>query len=126
MKDEIAPEITCPADVTLECNSPTDPEATGFATATDLCAAQYGIEGALTPNSPAFDNSVDCYDLCCDEPNPDANCCTPPSGDHYYSVFTFTIDVADTYSFVGYAPVMDLMAGIYADLLIQITHAQIL
>ncbi|MDX1409049.1 MAG: hypothetical protein R3330_12965, partial [Saprospiraceae bacterium] len=35
--DQIAPVITCPNDVTIECGNPTDPGATGMATATDDC-----------------------------------------------------------------------------------------
>lgn len=37
--DKTPPEITCPADVTLECPSDTDPSATGAATANDDCGS---------------------------------------------------------------------------------------
>jgi hypothetical protein len=39
VEDNTAPVITCPADVTVECPDPTDPGATGSATASDLCDA---------------------------------------------------------------------------------------
>jgi hypothetical protein len=37
VEDTAAPVITCPADVTAFCTLSTDPETTGFATATDIC-----------------------------------------------------------------------------------------
>jgi hypothetical protein len=35
--DEIAPVITCPADIAISCEQASDPEITGYATATDNC-----------------------------------------------------------------------------------------
>jgi hypothetical protein len=37
--DNQAPVITCPANVTRQCGTSTDPSATGYATATDNCGA---------------------------------------------------------------------------------------
>jgi len=37
IEDTIAPSISCPADVTVECDQPTDPSNTGMATAIDVC-----------------------------------------------------------------------------------------
>ena len=37
VRDSIAPVIICPANVTVECDTPTGPSATGMATATDNC-----------------------------------------------------------------------------------------
>ncbi len=37
VQDTTPSNIVCPADVTIECNTPTGPSATGYATATDTC-----------------------------------------------------------------------------------------
>src|SRR5690606_15484157 len=37
--DETAPLLACPANLTLECTAGTEPDSTGFATATDNCDA---------------------------------------------------------------------------------------
>jgi gliding motility-associated-like protein len=37
VEDNTAPLVSCPADLTVECDDPTDPAATGTATATDNC-----------------------------------------------------------------------------------------
>ena len=36
--DNVAPVITCPADITVDCDSDTSPAVTGFATAIDNCS----------------------------------------------------------------------------------------
>jgi HYR domain/Dockerin type I domain len=43
VEDSVAPSITCPANITIECTSSTLPPTTGTATATDNCAATPGI-----------------------------------------------------------------------------------
>jgi len=35
VEDKLAPEVTCPADITIYCNDDTDPSITGFADVTD-------------------------------------------------------------------------------------------
>ena len=37
IRDTSSPDIVCPADLTIECDEPTDPSNTGDATATDVC-----------------------------------------------------------------------------------------
>jgi hypothetical protein len=51
--DTQAPEITCPQDVTIECNSDDSPYTQGFATATDNCDSDISVswtDEILTPN----------------------------------------------------------------------------
>ncbi|MCF8239636.1 MAG: T9SS type A sorting domain-containing protein, partial [Saprospiraceae bacterium] len=52
ISDLIGPAITCPMDVTLACTDPTDPGATGMATATDNCSLNPVISFAdiVTPS----------------------------------------------------------------------------
>ncbi len=51
--DTTAPVITCPADATVTCGEPTDPGATGSATAADICdpAAGISFSDVVTPTS---------------------------------------------------------------------------
>jgi len=53
--DDTPPEISCPADVTVECGQPTDPSALGRASATDNCDTDPAI---------SFDDSD--FNLFCD------------------------------------------------------------
>lgn len=43
VEDNVDPVITCPANLTIDCNDPTDPGTTGAATATDNCDASVDI-----------------------------------------------------------------------------------
>ena len=44
VRDNTPPVITCPVDVTIECDDSDDPSATGSASATDNCTAPNGID----------------------------------------------------------------------------------
>ncbi len=44
VQDIIAPQITCPADLAVECSEPASPESTGYATGTDNCSATVTID----------------------------------------------------------------------------------
>ena len=48
VEDVDPPGIICPADIVLECGSPTDPSVTGFPTATDNCTPPGNIEFQFT------------------------------------------------------------------------------
>ncbi|HUU45584.1 MAG TPA: T9SS type A sorting domain-containing protein, partial [Acidobacteriota bacterium] len=47
------PVVTCPADVTIQCDESTDPANTGSATATDICDPAPAITYADTPDMSA-------------------------------------------------------------------------
>jgi hypothetical protein len=55
--DPDPPEVSCPADVTIECDEATDPSNTGTATATDDCDAAPALEFA----------DVEAAGICADE-----------------------------------------------------------
>jgi hypothetical protein len=44
--DDVAPVITCPPSVTIDCNTDSSPQATGTATATDDCQLTVTITSA--------------------------------------------------------------------------------
>jgi hypothetical protein len=58
------PVITCPADITLDCNDPTDPSFTGYATATDNCDTDIDITYADSPNGGGFYRTWTATDDC--------------------------------------------------------------
>ncbi|PHN04557.1 T9SS type A sorting domain-containing protein [Flavilitoribacter nigricans] len=53
--DDIAPELTCPDDITIECGASTDPADNGMASCSDNCNDGTG---------PSFTDSVDDSDPC--------------------------------------------------------------
>ncbi len=55
VQDTEAPTITCPDNLTISCDEPTDPANTGFAIATDNCTA--GAGNAIWINELHYDNS---------------------------------------------------------------------
>ncbi|MFT5497325.1 MAG: hypothetical protein ACI9TH_002731, partial [Kiritimatiellia bacterium] len=69
--DAIAPQISCPDDVTVVCPGSTDPEATGTATVQDDCGAQLSYSDASNgceitrtwSASDASGNSVSCTQI---------------------------------------------------------------
>jgi len=48
IEDSTPPTVNCPDDITIDCNDSTDPDNTGFASATDNC--DFGGEGGLEVN----------------------------------------------------------------------------
>jgi hypothetical protein len=58
--ETMAPEITCPADLTINCEDSTDPSNTGSATATDNCTT---VNNISITYSDAIVGSGDCYVL---------------------------------------------------------------
>ena len=58
--DTSAPVLTTPADVTIECDAPSDPSATGLATATDGCdgAPVVSFSDATAPGSCAQEQVI--------------------------------------------------------------------
>ncbi|MDT0554382.1 HYR domain-containing protein [Patiriisocius hiemis] len=49
VEDSIAPQIICPADVTVECDEDNSPIATGVATTTDNCSATVSFNDVVVP-----------------------------------------------------------------------------
>lgn len=58
--DDAAPEITCPANASVECGNPTGPSATGSATATDLCdlSPTIGSSDSVDPTGCGNTNTI--------------------------------------------------------------------
>ncbi|MGD8453853.1 MAG: right-handed parallel beta-helix repeat-containing protein [Phycisphaerae bacterium] len=48
--DDTDPDITCPTDITIECDASTDPANTGSATATDICDTSVDVTYADVDN----------------------------------------------------------------------------
>jgi hypothetical protein len=55
--DTTPPVITCPANVTVECDQPTDPSATGMASAIDNCDGSSGGDPIVWINEFHYDNT---------------------------------------------------------------------
>jgi hypothetical protein len=87
VNDNEDPDITCPADFTVECNGPTDPASTGYATATDNCDPDPTITYADVQNANVitrtwtatdmYNNSSQCDQTITIEPNTPPVCNVP-------------------------------------------------
>jgi hypothetical protein len=53
VRDTTSPVLTCPADVTIQCDESTDPGNTGMATATDNCSGALTIYADYSESPPA-------------------------------------------------------------------------
>lgn len=84
--DTTDPDIICPADVVVSCDAPTDPSATGSATATDACDAVPAISFAdvETPGACAQEKTIQRTWTAVDDDGNDASC-----------VQTITVDDAE-------------------------------
>jgi hypothetical protein len=60
VEDTTPPSITCPTNLTVECDQPTDPSNTGMATATDVCdSSPYATNSDLiTPGTCPDEESI--------------------------------------------------------------------
>jgi hypothetical protein len=74
--DLTPPDIICPADVVVSCDDPTDPVATGSATATDLCDATLTISFADVeiPGACAQEKTIQRTWTALDDDENDASC----------------------------------------------------
>jgi hypothetical protein len=69
VRDTLPPAITCPADVTVQCDASTAPSVTGMALATDICSTPTVTYGDVTtPGACAaeyeIDRTWDAADVC--------------------------------------------------------------
>nr|MBN2276813.1 hypothetical protein [candidate division Zixibacteria bacterium] len=62
--DNVAPVISCPANITIECDESTDPSNTGTATATDNCDTAPVITYADVVNSDTITRTWTATDAC--------------------------------------------------------------
>jgi von Willebrand factor type A domain/Dockerin type I domain len=108
--DDIPPEITCPANITLDCTEPTDPSHTGTATATDNCDADPDItyadvevNGSITRTWTATDecdNTDECVQTITIEENDTPVCILPDDQEFFVcddTTFTFSVSATDNH-----------------------------
>ncbi|MBK7408782.1 MAG: hypothetical protein IPJ40_12410 [Saprospirales bacterium] len=74
VKDPVAPQIECPANVTVECDASTEPDATGEPTVTDNCIYEVSYEDSEEAGACDHAKTITRTWTVDDDCNPTASC----------------------------------------------------